>query len=156
MQTGFISRWKPDKQYGFIRPVDHQQVAFDIFFHRKAIINNQDGRAIDAGARVEFEVAPDGDRWQAVNVLVLAGPERAPCPQQPQGTTTGVICKWFPERAFGFIRRDGQRDLFFHRHGVAAKSDEEITVGRAVSYEVIPDTGDREKAINIRFLDEQV
>ena len=69
---------------------------------------------------------------------------------------TGVIAKWFPQRLFGFIRQDtGDRDMFFHRHGVAAKSDDEITVGRAVSYRIIADIGDRDKAIDVRFLDER-
>jgi cold shock CspA family protein len=69
---------------------------------------------------------------------------------------TGSICKWFPERCFGFIKRDdGGWDVFFHRRNVAAH-DQEIAEGRRVSFEVIADTGDRDKAINVRFLDKQV
>ena len=68
---------------------------------------------------------------------------------------TGVIAKWFPERCFGFIRRDdGERDIFFHRRNVAAH-DAEIAVGRKVSYEVIADADERLRAINVRFLDER-
>jgi cold shock CspA family protein len=69
---------------------------------------------------------------------------------------TGSICKWFPDRFFGFIRRDdGERDIFFHRRTVAAH-DAEIVEGRRVSFEVIADFGDRDKAVAVRFLDKQV
>ena len=66
---------------------------------------------------------------------------------------TGVITKWFPApRAFGFIRRDdGQRDIFFHLHGVPQSADE-IAVERRVSFEIVADTGDRDKAVDVRFI----
>ena len=71
---------------------------------------------------------------------------------------TGVISKWFPKRGFGFIHQASGDDIFFHLNGLIARFDgeiDEIAVGRAVSYEIIADIGDRNKAASVRFLNGQ-
>ena len=69
---------------------------------------------------------------------------------------TGSICRFFPDRCFGFIRCDDgpRRDVFFHRRNVAAH-DGEIVEGQRVSFEVIADIGNRDRAINVRFINGQ-
>lgn len=60
----------------------------------------------------------------------------------------GKINKFFPDKAFGFIRVTGGDDHFFHIDDVINGSKDDISVGRDVEFES-NDTAKGKRASNI-------
>ncbi len=63
----------------------------------------------------------------------------------------GIIKRFFPERGFGFITRDGKPDVFFHCHQVGTEDEETITAGKLVEFEVTEKDG-RYRAVDVVLL----
>ncbi|HWR35358.1 MAG TPA: cold shock domain-containing protein [Clostridia bacterium] len=49
----------------------------------------------------------------------------------------GTIKTYFDDRGFGFIRRVGCPDVFFHCSQVGTEGDRQITVGALVEFEIV-------------------
>ena len=63
----------------------------------------------------------------------------------------GVIKTIAADRGFGFITREGEKDLFFHAKNLKGIRFEELRVGDTLSFEI----GEGEKgqhALNIQFV----
>jgi CRISPR-associated protein (TIGR03986 family) len=65
--------------------------------------------------------------------------------------TEGKIKIWIPNKGFGFIERDGQEDLFFHKTQWKESHESEPIKGTAVSFEEGPGKKGNE-AKNVRLL----
>lgn len=48
----------------------------------------------------------------------------------------GVIATWFPDRGYGFIRTEGDREVYFHQRSVANHDRAGIALGAQVEFEV--------------------
>lgn len=63
----------------------------------------------------------------------------------------GVIRRFYTERHFGFIKRAGAQDLFFHLSDVE-RGDAEIREGSPVEFEVTLDQLGRQRASGVGLL----
>lgn len=53
----------------------------------------------------------------------------------------GIICQYFPEKGFGFIRPDRGEDIFFHVTAIGAcRQPVQVRLGQPVKYELVPGT----------------
>jgi cold shock CspA family protein len=58
----------------------------------------------------------------------------------------GIICQYFPEKGFGFIRPDRGEDIFFHVTAIGAcRQPIQVRLGQPVKYELIPGTEPKPK-----------
>lgn len=48
----------------------------------------------------------------------------------------GVVATWFPDRGYGFIRTEGDREVYFHQRSVANHDRAAIALGAQVEFEV--------------------
>lgn len=48
----------------------------------------------------------------------------------------GVVATWFPDRGYGFIRTEGDREVYFHQRSVANHDRGAIALGAQVEFEV--------------------
>ncbi len=48
----------------------------------------------------------------------------------------GVVASWFPDRGYGFIRSEGDRELYFHERSVANQDRSGIALGAQVEFEI--------------------
>ena len=48
----------------------------------------------------------------------------------------GVVATWFPDRGYGFIRTEGDREVYFHQRSVANHDRAAIALGAQVEFEM--------------------
>src|SRR5262249_50241031 len=65
---GYVTTWKGDRGFGFIRQNDGEP---DAYVHITDVIN-PDGDQLKEGAAVEYDTVPQPERPRAVKVLVLS------------------------------------------------------------------------------------
>ncbi len=83
MLTGNIQAFRPDKNFGFIRP---DESGPDVFFHRSAL--QADFAAVFEGQQVTYELDEQAERPRAVRVM-LRDEGRANGPMGP-GTRRAI------------------------------------------------------------------
>ena len=66
----------------------------------------------------------------------------------------GSVIFYNQGRGFGFIKREGMDDLFFHHTGIE-DSDHNPQMNDIVSFEVVPGREGKEKAVNVRKVEEK-
>lgn len=117
---GIIKKFMPDG-YGFIASVEG-----DIYFNVRALSLR--------GCEVEFDLATNasGACW-ARNLQFLPNDGSCVAPAS-SGRPIGVVklfkCGW------GFIRRDGEDDLFVHYSGIAGTGFRQLDVGDVVEFTI--------------------
>ena len=47
-----------------------------------------------------------------------------------------MVATWFPDRGYGFIRTEGDREVYFHQHSIAHHDRAGIALGAQVEFEV--------------------
>eukprot|EP00746_Dinoflagellata_sp_MGD_P074435 gnl/MRDRNA2_/MRDRNA2_30066_c0_seq1.p1 gnl/MRDRNA2_/MRDRNA2_30066_c0~~gnl/MRDRNA2_/MRDRNA2_30066_c0_seq1.p1 ORF type:complete len:280 (+),score=46.69 gnl/MRDRNA2_/MRDRNA2_30066_c0_seq1:87-926(+) len=104
-QEGIVSRWIPEKGFGFIQP----SVGGDqLFCHKSALLDGE--ASVNTGDKVQY--IPSWNARQGKNeaseVQFLSKGE---APQE----VTGKMARWIPGRGFGFIKpSDGGEEIFCH------------------------------------------
>ena len=56
--------------------------------------------------------------------------------KSPGPRPRGVVATWFPDRGYGFIRTEGDREVYFHQRSVANHDRGVIALGTQVEFEV--------------------
>ena len=56
--------------------------------------------------------------------------------KSPGPRPRGVVATWFPDRGYGFIRTEGDREVYFHQRSVANHDRAAIALGTQVEFEV--------------------
>jgi len=56
--------------------------------------------------------------------------------KSPGPRPRGVVATWFPDRGYGFIRTEGDREVYFHRRSVANHDQAAIALGSQVEFEL--------------------
>lgn len=80
-----------------------------MFVHETALERaGIDPEDLTTGARVTFEVDEDDGRGPRAAMIELV-------PDDGRRDCRGEVDKWFPERGFGFIRRDNGERVFLRR-----------------------------------------
>jgi cold shock CspA family protein/ribosome-associated translation inhibitor RaiA len=62
--------------------------------------------------------------------------QRYRTPKSSGPRAAGTIVSWFPDRGYGFLRTEGDREVFFHAHTVDRADRPNIVLGAQVEFEV--------------------
>ena len=69
----------------------------------------------------------------------------------PKGTIIRIM-----DRGFGFIKAEGETDLFFHRNDLEGVEFNNLSPGQEVEFEKGQGRGDRPAAVKVRLAETQV
>ena len=56
--------------------------------------------------------------------------------KSPGPRPRGVVATWFPDRGYGFIRTEGDREVYFHQRSIANHDRVAIALGTQVEFEI--------------------
>ena len=56
--------------------------------------------------------------------------------KSPGPRPRGVVATWFPDRGYGFIRTEGDREVYLHRRSVTNHDEAAIALGAQVEFEL--------------------
>ncbi len=62
--------------------------------------------------------------------------QRCRTAKPPGPRALGAVVTWFPERGYGFVRTEANREVYFHEHAVAREDRPNIALGAQVELEV--------------------
>jgi len=64
---------------------------------------------------------------------------------------TGTIRQLITDRGFGFIKGEGEKDIFFHRNDLQEVQYDSLREGQQVEFEVGQGRAGRKKAVSVRL-----
>jgi len=90
-QTGVVAKWLNHKGIGFITPDGEEEGENDILVHYEQIKQEtEDGfKSLQAGSKVEYELAEDPKNADKQIAVKVTGPEGADCERKGKGRSKG-------------------------------------------------------------------
>ncbi|MFC2003909.1 cold-shock protein [Chloroflexota bacterium] len=64
--------------------------------------------------------------------------------------------KLLTDRGYGFIKREEEKDLFFHRNEIEGVEFSRLRAGQEVEFETSQDSKGRPQAVKVRLVETQV